>query len=65
LGDSPAYGGTIGEEFLRDFIRAAQALGPLPASGADALQVARMVDAAYESSRSGQRIAVTAPGGHG
>lgn len=58
LGDSPAYGGTAGEEFIRDFLRATQGLGPPPATGADALQVARIVEAAYESGRTGRRIDV-------
>ncbi len=58
LGESPAYGGVGGEEFLRDFLKAAQGQGPPPTSGADALRVARIVEAAYESSRTGRRIEV-------
>lgn len=58
LPDSPAYGGAHGERFVRDFIRAATEGGSPPASGHDALQVARIVAAAYESSRSGRRVAV-------
>jgi predicted dehydrogenase len=58
LPESPAYGGKHGEQFVRDFILACQGSGSLPASGRDALQVARMVDAAYESSRDGRRVAV-------
>ena len=58
LGKSPAYGGTSGEHFIRDYIRASEGKGPSPASGHDALQVARVIDAALESSRSGQRIEV-------
>jgi predicted dehydrogenase len=61
LADSPAYGGVAGEEFIRDFIRAARGDGPLPASGQDALQVARVVDAAYESSRTGRQVDIEAP----
>lgn len=61
LVDSPAYGGVAGEEFIRDFIRAAQGEGPLPASGQDALQVARVVDAAYESGRTGRQVDIEAP----
>jgi len=57
LPESPAYGGAHGEAFARDFIRSIAAGSP-PASGRDALQVARIIDAAYESSRSGRRIAV-------
>ncbi|MSP13365.1 MAG: Gfo/Idh/MocA family oxidoreductase [Chloroflexi bacterium] len=58
LRESPAYGGGHGEMFLRDFIRAAQGEGSPPATGRDALRVARIVDAAYESSRLGRRVFV-------
>jgi len=58
LGNSPAYGGLPGEQFVRDFILAAQGQGQAWTTGADALYVARLVDAAYESSRSGQRIPI-------
>ena len=58
LAESPAYGGVYGEQFIRDFIRAAQGQGDVPAAGEDALQVARIIDAAYESSRTGRRVAV-------
>jgi len=58
LAKSPAYGGIYGEAFIRDFIRAAQNKGEVPASGRDALQAARVIDAAYESSRTGQRIEI-------
>jgi predicted dehydrogenase len=57
-GESPAYGGVYGEQFIRAFLHAAQGKGEVPASGQDALQVARVVDAAYESSRTGQRIEI-------
>lgn len=57
-GISLAYGGAHGEQFVRDFIGAAQGNGTMWASGDDALQVARVVDAAYESSRLGRRIYV-------
>lgn len=57
-GDSPAYGGAYGEQFIRAFLHAAQGRGEVPASGHDALQVARVVDAAYESSRTGRRIEI-------
>ncbi len=57
-GVSPAYGGAYGEQFIREFIHAAQGQGQLKASGRDALQVARIVDAAYESSGTGQRVDV-------
>jgi predicted dehydrogenase len=61
MGDSPAYGGISGEHFIRDFIYAAQGKGTPPASGRDALQAARIIDAALESSQSGRRIAVEIP----
>lgn len=61
LGESPAYGGVAGEHFIRDFIHAAEGKGASPASGHDALQVARIIDAALESSRSGRRIEVEIP----
>lgn len=62
-GVSPAYGGVYGEEFIRSFILDAQGQGSAFTAGADALRVARIVDAAYESSRTGQRVLLTADGG--
>ncbi len=61
LGKSPAYGAVAGEGFIHDFIRAAQGEGDVPASGRDALQVARIIDAAYESSETGRRIDIEGP----
>jgi predicted dehydrogenase len=61
LAESPAYGGVSGEQFIRDFIRAAQGEGQAWTSGSDALQVARIIDAAYEASRSGQRVTIATP----
>jgi len=58
LAASPAYAGVPGENFLRAFIHAAQKGGTGPASGRDALQVARVIDAAYESSQSGRRVEI-------
>lgn len=58
LASSPAYGGVAGEDFMRAFIAAAQQQGSVPASGQDALQVARVIDAAYLSAQNGQRVAV-------
>lgn len=57
-GTSPAYGGKAGEGFMRDFIQAAQEGRSFRPSGDDALMVARVVDAAYESSRTGQRVEI-------
>lgn len=57
-GVSPAYGGKSGEAFMRQFIQSAQH-GTAPwATGEDALIVARIIDAAYESSRTGQRVEI-------
>jgi predicted dehydrogenase len=61
LAESPAYGGVHGEDFVRDFILACQGADTLPASGRDALQVARVVDGAYESSREGRRVKIMVP----
>lgn len=58
LGQSPAYGAVWGEHFMRDFLKAAQGEGKPPTCGADALRVARIVEAAYESSRTGRRIEI-------
>lgn len=61
VAESAAYGGAYGEAFLSDFIRATLGQGAVPAAGRDALQVARIVDAAYESSRTGRRIEIEVP----
>lgn len=53
---SEAYGGQFGLEFLRRFIASCQGDGEPPASGRDALAVARIIDAAYESNRTGRRV---------
>ena len=58
LRDSPAYGGGNGEVFIRRFLQACQGEGEPPTTGRDALAVARIVDAAYESSRTGRRVMV-------
>ncbi len=55
---SPAYGGIGGEQFIREFIYAAQGNCSPPTTGQDALQVARVTDAAYASSETGKRIIV-------
>lgn len=56
LGASPAYGAVAGENFVRGFLQAAQGRGDPPVTGEDALRVARIVQAATESSRTGRRI---------
>ena len=58
LGQSPAYGAVWGENFMRDFLKAARGEGKAPTCGEDALRVARIVEAAYESSRTGRRITI-------
>jgi predicted dehydrogenase len=58
IADSPTYGRVYGEQCVRRFIQAAQGQGELPASGENARQVARVVDAAYESSRTRRRVVV-------
>jgi predicted dehydrogenase len=60
---SPSYSGVHGEAFVRDFIRSIDQGSSPPASGRDALQVARIVDAAYESSRGGRRVEIVSPEG--
>jgi predicted dehydrogenase len=57
-GASPAYGGKSGEAFIRSFIQASQEGRPGWTTGEDALMVARVVDAAYESSRTGKRVEI-------
>ncbi|MBI3923897.1 MAG: Gfo/Idh/MocA family oxidoreductase [Armatimonadetes bacterium] len=61
IASSPAYGGVYGEDFVRDFLNAALERRQPPVSGRDALQVARIIDAAYESSRTGRRVEIDAP----
>ncbi len=58
VAQSAAYGGTGGEHFIREFIHAAQGKGKPPTTGQDALQVARVTDAAYASNNTGQRFEV-------
>ncbi len=55
-GQSPAYGGKSGEAFIRRFILSTQQNIPGWTRGEDALAIARIVDAAYESSRTGRRV---------
>jgi predicted dehydrogenase len=61
LPESAAYGGRFGEQFIRDFYLASQGKATPPTTGRDALQVARIIEAAYESSRTGRRVEVEAP----
>ena len=56
--DSPAYAGAHGETFLLAFIDACLGNGEPMASGEDAIRVAKIIDAAYESSRTGRRVSI-------
>lgn len=58
LAPSEAYGGVYGEQFVRDFIRAAQTGSPPPASGEDGLRVLQILDAIYESAATGRTVRV-------
>ncbi|MBI3945689.1 MAG: Gfo/Idh/MocA family oxidoreductase [Armatimonadetes bacterium] len=60
LATSEAYGGVYGEQFVRDFITAAQTGGEPPASGEDGLKVLRILDAVYRSAETGRVVAVEA-----
>ena len=51
-----AYGGVYGVAFLDDFILATQGKGTAPTCGQDALKVARVIEAAYRSSKTGLRV---------
>lgn len=53
LAPSTAYAGAHGLVFLRRFVQAIQDGSPLPATGEDALAVARVVESAYASRQSG------------
>ena len=56
LPEVDAYGGAYGIAFLDDFIRSTAGKGTAPTSGEDALKVARIIEAAYRSNDTGQRI---------
>ncbi len=55
---SDAYGGAFGLEFVRDFVKAAQTGGTPPTTAQDALRVIKVIDAAYESSRTGRQVEI-------
>lgn len=57
IAKSDAYGGVYGLRFMRAFVNAALTgeLEP-PATGYDALRVLQIIEAAYKSSQTGQRI---------
>ncbi|MFN8541469.1 MAG: hypothetical protein U0232_28840 [Thermomicrobiales bacterium] len=50
------YGGAIGIELLRHWIRAFRAGGPPLATIGDAMSALAIIDAAYESSATGRRV---------
>ncbi len=58
--ESRAYGGSYGERLVRDFIAATRGEGPVPIPGEAAVRVGLIVDAAYESARTGRRVEVPA-----
>lgn len=53
---SPAYGGSHGLAFMRDFIKAIQGSASPPADLTDALRTARIIAAAYQSSETGRTV---------
>ena len=55
----PVYADQWGYEFVADFVRAVHEQGQPLVNINDAYQVLRVIDAAYESSRRGQRIALS------
>jgi len=58
LPPSTSYGGTYGEAFFRQFIAATHGDGKPPTTLADALSVARLIEAAAESSRTERFVKV-------
>lgn len=58
LPPSTSYGGSAGEDFFRRFFSAMQGKDELPATLADALRTARLVEAAEESARSGHFVRI-------
>jgi predicted dehydrogenase len=55
---SPGYGGNWGLDFFEQFLAARRGEAPVPADINDALQVLRVLDAAYESAESGGWVTV-------
>jgi len=58
LRPSNSYSGAGGEDFLREFMLAVRDRGPMPASLADALRTARVLEAAYRSASNGRMVKV-------
>ena len=55
----PVYADQWGFEFVAEFIRAIRQSGKTTVSIHDAYRVMQIIDASYESSRTGQRIELT------
>ena len=60
LPESTSYGGVYGEVFIRWFIAATQGRAAPPATLADALRTARVIEAAELASRTGRAVQVVA-----
>lgn len=58
LPEVDCYGGAFGLAFLERFFHSVNGDGEPPATGEDALKVARIIEAAYASSETGRRVAV-------
>jgi len=58
LAPSEAYGGLYGQEFVRQFILSAMRKDPPPNNGDNALQVLRIIEAAYQASTHGRFVKV-------
>ncbi|MDE2998716.1 MAG: Gfo/Idh/MocA family oxidoreductase [Gemmatimonadota bacterium] len=59
LPELDCYGGAFGLAFLERFLYSVNGDGEPPATGEDALRVARIIEAAYASSETGRRIEIT------
>lgn len=58
LGQSDAYSGLYGQEFVRQFIISAARKDPPPNNGDNAMQVLRIIEAAYQSNAHGRFVKV-------
>ena len=58
LPELDCYGGAFGLAFLERFLQSVNGDGEPPATGEDALRVARIIEAAYASSETGRRIEI-------
>lgn len=62
LPEVDAYGGAYGLAFVEQFVDATRGAAETPADGTDALQVARVIEAAYRSSDEGRHVDVSGAG---